>query len=64
MEVKYYKHNTFVLCVANTGDYDIDSACIGMVGMGRSENSSYENLMMQIARRARILSDVSKVDHV
>ena len=56
MEVKYYKRSTFIVCVANSGNYETDAGCLGLVGVGRDETSAYNSFMWQLRQRVDTLS--------
>ena len=60
INVKYYHKHTFVFCVANTGDYDFDSACMGLVGTGTSEDIARDSLCFQIKNRIKRLTETMK----
>lgn len=60
MEVKYYKRSSFTVAVANTGDYEIDAGCLGLVGIGRDEVAAYNSLMWQIKQRVKVLSTIAE----
>ena len=56
IDVRFYHKRGFVLCVANTGDYDFDTACLGLVGSGTSDETAKNSLIFQINQRIKSLT--------
>lgn len=62
LEVKYYDRRSFYLCTVCTGNYDMDSGCIGLIGLGKDKDSAKRNVLWQIKQRIKALKELVDED--
>lgn len=56
--VKYYDRGGFFLCSVCTGNYEIDSGCVGLIGLGTDKDLAKKDLLGKVKQRIDALNEL------